>query len=119
MKELAAPLFKCHNCRERCKAQKSLWLCRDPKQLSCMNRAVVLGLSCRDLKPLDLRVLADGKLNMRQQCASAVQRAKYTLGAPGPALPLGEGRACPALLCAVRPHLQHWACAGGQYVRGT
>lgn len=23
-------------------------------------------------------------------------------------LPAGEGKGCPALLCAVRPHLQHW-----------
>jgi len=29
-------------------------------------------------------------------------------GALGPALPEGDGRACAALLCAVRHHLQHW-----------
>jgi len=47
------------------------------------------------------------KLDMSQQCALAAQKANAPCGAPGPALPLGEGRGCPPPLCAVRPHLVH------------
>jgi len=40
-------------------------------------------------------------------------------GAPGPALPVGEGRACPALLRAAQPHLLHWVQCGCHNIRGT
>jgi len=40
--------------------------------------------------------------------------------APGPALPrAGNGRGCPALLCAVLPHLLHWVQCGCHNIRGT
>ena len=49
--------------------------------------------------------LADGKLNMSQNCALAVQRANHTLGCIRPSAPqLGEGRHCPTLL--VWPYLK-------------
>ena len=34
------------------------------------------------------------------------QKPAVPWNAPGPAVPWGEGRDCPAVLCAVRPHLE-------------
>lgn len=66
----------------------------------------------RNAMERDLGVLVSGKSNMSQQCALAAQRATKGLtapwGAPGPALPQGEGRGCATLLCAAQPHLLHW-----------
>lgn len=30
-------------------------------------------------------------------------------GVPGPALQAEQGKECPTVLCAVQPHLEHWA----------
>ena len=54
-------------------------------------------------------------------CRSAppLSCAHGTEGAPGSALPPGEERACPALLCAVRPHLLHWVQTVCHSIRQT
>jgi len=50
----------------------------------------------------------DDKLNTTQQCAQAAKRANNTLGRIrlSQNCQLGKGRGCPALLCAVQPHLE-------------
>jgi len=48
----------------------------------------------------DLGVLAVGKLNLSQPKGPTIP---YTQGAAGLALPLGEERDCPTLLCAASP----------------
>jgi len=51
----------------------------------------------------DLWVLADGKLSMSQSVFWQPKGLMIPWGAPGPALPEGEGTACPALLCTASP----------------
>ena len=65
----------------------------------------------------DLGELVDGKLNMRQQCALAAQRANHTLGCPRPNTASGRGEGLSPLLCAVWPHLQHRVWFGCHSIR--
>lgn len=55
-----------------------------------------------------LEAVVDGKVNVSQQCALAAKGPTVPWGAPGPALPVGEG----GVVCSVQPHLQHWVQFG-------
>lgn len=46
----------------------------------------------------DLRLLADGKLNLSQQCALEAKGPTIPCGVPGPALPPADGRDWPTLM---------------------
>ena len=56
----------------------------------------------------DVEALVDGKVNVCQQCPLAVKRQTVPGGGTsGPHCQPSEGRACPAVLCAVWPHPEH------------
>ena len=52
---------------------------------------------CRLEDPMerDVEALVDGKVNVCQQCPLAVKGPPVPWGAPGPALPAGEGGVVP------------------------
>ena len=61
----------------------------------------------------DQGVLAVGRLGLSQQCALEPKGQPYP-GGTRPSAATGQGRGCPDLLCAVRPHLQHWYMLGNK-----
>ncbi len=62
----------------------------------------------------DLRILADKKLNMSQQCALAARKANYILGRTGRGVACREREVIVPLYSAlVRPHLENCVQAWG------